>query len=63
MSKLKYIFLYTNIYIYIRTTVEIHHQVDISFGQGVNTFIYMLGGSIIVGFLIGLICALVTIFQ
>ena len=61
MSKLKYIFLY--IYIYIRTTVEIHHQVDISFGQGVNTFIYMLGGSIIVGFLIGLLCALVPIFQ
>jgi NhaP-type Na+/H+ or K+/H+ antiporter len=63
MSILKYIFLYTNIYIYTRTTVEIYHQVDITFGQGVNTFIYMLGGSIIVGFLIGLICALVTIFQ
>jgi NhaP-type Na+/H+ or K+/H+ antiporter len=57
----EYIKIY--IYIYTRTTVEIYHQVDITFGQGVNTFIYMLGGSIIVGFLIGLICALVTIFQ
>jgi len=45
--------------IFYETTVEIHHQVDISLGQGVNTFIYMLGGSIVVGFIIGLLCALI----